>query len=777
MNKIIMIAFANMKKSKGALFTLLLIIIVAAMLLNLGLLTSFNYSKSFEQRAEELHSAHVAIAIPKSAEQGQYETYFETYPGVEEMEKKDVLFFQSAQFQYREGQLTSSVVILNADIQYKISPLTFVGEPIKNGDQDIYVPYLLHTGGGYELGDLFVLKYNDVQYTFRIAGFTEDILLGSPNIGCIDFHLSDAAYRKFQKELNNEEAKGVLLLARLKNLNDSTPMTNDISKVDLIQNYWGCSYTAAKNVRTLTANIGALIITIFSLMIFFVSLLVIRFRVSTSIEDDMTQIGTLKALGYTSTQVIGSVLLQFILISVVGSLLGILGSYAGVGMLSEMFSAQTGILWKQGFDIVTSGISVSFILLSVLMFTLLSALRIKKLHPIIALRTGIMTHSFKRNHFPLDQTRGRLNYLLAMKNMLTNIKQNVMIFVIIITVSFSSVFGIIMYYNIVQNDKAFINMVGDETTSVIVDINAEEESVLQLDDILKLEGVEKAIYYDNCGGRISEEFIIIHVTDDFALLENNLVYEGRYPKYDNEIAMNAVMAKKLGKKLGDSVSLSLAEGATEYLITGFSQSGSFMGRDVSLTLEGYKRIQPEYTYRSIYIYLESGKDIVLFIENMKNELGNRITRCINYDELMRSQLGVYTLLVSVIATAIMIIIALLIVLILFLMINAWIIRRRKAFGIQKAIGYTTIQLMVQTSLSFQPMILLGSLIGGVLGSLYMNELISILFRSIGVMKVNFEIPYFWIFSMSIGICFLSFVVAMLVSWRIRKISAYTLMTE
>ena len=45
----------------------------------------------------------------------------------------------------------------------------------------------------------------------------------------------------------------------------------------------------------------------------------------------------------------------------------------------------------------------------------LSAGRIRKIEPIVALRQGVLTHSFKRNHVPLERTGAPLQLALALK--------------------------------------------------------------------------------------------------------------------------------------------------------------------------------------------------------------------------------------------------------------------------------------------------------------------------------------------------------------------------
>lgn len=784
MNKIWMLSMSNIRKSKGAFVSLFIIIFVAAILLSLGLLTSFHFKESVDRKADELNSAHAAAVMLKQTYQDQYMDFFNDYQGVTESEKEDVIFLMASKFKYGTGEFSNTTIFFNADTKRNISCLSFVGKHKEIGDRDIYVSYILHTGGGYNLGDTIVFNFRGKDYPFQIAGYTEDMIFGSTNVGCVGFYLPGEVYLQFQKELNDDITNGVLLQARLKDSKNGDAMITEFQKEEfengltgMVPNAWFSSLTFAKKARTSTTDIGGAIIICFSLIIVLVSLLVIKFRVSTSIEDGMEDIGTLKALGYTSHQIIASILLQFILIAFCSALLGIGVSYLAVGPLSGMFSAQTGIIWKQGFDLQTSFLSLLLILLAVLFITPFSARRIKKLHPIIALRTGIMTHSFKKNHCPLSVTKGSLNFILAMKSMLINLKQNLMISLIIAAISFASIFGLVMYYNIVADNKAFIDMTGVEMCSVITSAVPGEDASILKREIGEQNGVRKTINYDYTGVRVNDVDSKAYITDDYSQMECQQVYEGRYPKYDNEVAINGSMAERFGKIVGDTIAIRMENQTVEYLITGLIQSSNYMGMDLSITLEGIQRMMPDYKYQNVYVYLEEGKEVGLFINEITAKFGEHIISTINLEELVKSQLGVYVSIVTIFAYIILIVTAFMVIMILYLVIKAMIIRRRREFGIQKALGYTTFQLMTQTSISFLPIVFLGSVIGSLIGGFTINSLISALFKGIGVMKVGFVVPSLWICILCVGISILSYLVSMVVSWRIRKITAYALITE
>ena len=118
-----------------------------------------------------------------------------------------------------------------------------------------------------------------------------------------------------------------------------------------------------------------------------------------------------------------------------------------------------------------------------------------------------------------------------------------------------------------------------------------------------------------------------------------------------------------------------------------------------------------------------------------------------------------------------------VILVLYFVISSSIIRRRRELGIQKAIGFTTFQLMNQIAFGFLPPIIMGVVIGNILGVYLINPLMTLGMTPLGVMSADFIINPSLIAALGSGIVLASYITAIFVTYRIRKISAYSLVTE
>lgn len=779
---IINLALANIKKSKSASFSLFVLIFAAALLLNVGITVIFKMGTFYDDKVEELQDPHVSLMMNKANYKEAYGSFWKNNPEVKAFEMESMILMNSAKFRYGKSDMSSGAALFRVDGRPRFSPPKLIDRLAPAQPDDIYVPYSFKTSGGYKLGDAFTVTYQDKSFRYRIAGFFESTMMGTPSMGIMKLLLPDAAYSQLSEALG-PAAEGVGLSSALKDSRQSAALMSEFNKKSpdpslnaIAPTFWETDIETVKSVGTMTINIVSMILVAFAAVIVLVALIVIKFRVTNSIDDGIINIGVLKALGYTSRQVLVSMVVQFMVIAISAGIMGIAVSYAVIRAFGSIVSSLTGLLWMHGLEVKANIITLLIVAILVLAVTLFSAWRIRKLHPVIALRGGMLTHNFKRNPFPLDKSKGGLQFVLACKTMMTNGRQNIMIAFIVAAITFASVFSVVLYYNVASNKKAFIHLVGAETSNVMIQPKTAADSKQLIPAIEQMDGAAKTAILDFISARIDEQDTYMNISDDYAKLENQLVYEGRFPKYDNEIAVSWAVSKRLDKSIGDTVEVEINQTSHSYLITGLSQSISNMGQAAYLTLPGIRQILPDYTGSVINIYLKDA-DTARFIENIKQQYGGQIGNIVNVDETIDSQSSIYISAVFAVMVTVLAMTVLVVVMILYLVIKTMILKRRREFGILKAMGYTTLQLMSQIAMGFVPVVLGGVIIGGVLGCLYTNAMLTILLSGAGIHNVQFIVKIPLIVLLCIGLVTLSYLVSMLVARRIRRISAYGMITE
>ena len=537
------------------------------------------------------------------------------------------------------------------------------------------------------------------------------------------------------------------------------------------------NYANVSQSRYISQGICATVMCVMAFLILLIALVVIVSNIVNHIQVDLRYLGTLKAIGYTSRQIVAAQLLRFLGLTAISSVAGIALSYGLFPAVNAMMIAQTGIPYAMRFLPLPCLLTLAVALGTVALCVFLAAYRIKRLQPVTALRSGIQTHTFKRNPVPLEKSKMPLKLALALKTTFSSLKNNITVCITVLVLSLVIVFSGLMTENVIADMTPFLDLIVGETADSCINVQTQAEPqflrALQEDD-----RVEKAYLYTSLNvSHADGAELMATVCDDFSRVNNkNVVFKGRFPKFDNEIALAAKYAKQKGLHVGDEIRIT-ANGKTEtYLISGFTQITNNLGRDCLFTRGGYERLG-EITDASYYIDLVKGTDIDAFNAQMKERFAGSVNTTINIDKIIQGSGGVYVSLMTIIVIAVLVFSAIIIAFVLYLLVRTLRNNKKHDYGILKSLGFTTRQLILQTALSFMPTVIVSTVVGILLGCIVINPLMSLFLRSLGIVKCTFAVPIGFVTVAGIALIALSFGLVCLLSRKIKKITPRTLLTE
>ena len=394
----------------------------------------------------------------------------------------------------------------------------------------------------------------------------------------------------------------------------------------------------------------------------------------------------------------------------------------------------------------------------------------RKTEPITALRQGIFTHNFKRNHVPLAQTKLPVSFALALKTTLSGVKYNVTVCITMLVLSLVVVFSGVMVRNAIADTTPFLDLIAGETADSCIDVNERIEKDF-LQKIKKDKRVEKAYLYSSTEVQhVGGLGLVATICDDFSKVNNrSVVFEGRFPKYDNELAVAAKYAKERGIEIGQEMTITANGKEAAYLVTGFTQLSNYLGKDCLMTREGYEQLGKLQNV-SYYLNISEQTDIDAFYADIKRKFAQDVNATINIQDVIKSSTSVYTSLITVIVVAILLISVVVIAFVLFFLVRIMLGNKKREYGILKACGFTSGQLILQTALSFLPAMAVSTVVGLMVSSMVINPLTALFLGSIGVVKCTFIVPVGFVAAAGAGLLLLAFLIACLLSLKIKKIA-------
>ncbi len=777
MRKLFLIARSNMRKAKGQAVAIIVLIFLAAMLLNLGLMITMDYKANFDRYHDKLYAEHVTLVADDH--DGKTKTVLEEKLKQDEQVSEyrlDTCMHSKGTFTYNGGEMNSWLIFM--DKQTAMNRSVGKAEIVEDSDltSGIYLPMLYKTDE-MKVGERIKLSIGSHTVQYTVCGFFNSVMTGSHNCGLVEIILTQDKYQELENLGYAPKANlcSVRLFDQSENTSYEAELKSLVSKRFPNVYVESNSYDMVLQGRYISQSICAAIINVMACLVLLIALIVIASNIINYIQANLKNLGALKAIGYTSRQLICSLFMQFLGVAFLTAVIGAGLSYSLFPAVNAMMISQTGIPYAMRFLWLPFLVSLFILGGAVAIVVWLAARRMKKIEPIIALRAGIQTHNFKRNHIPLASTKAPLTAALALKTTLSGVKNNITVCVTMLILSLIVVFCGLMTVNMIVDTEPFINLIVGETADSSISINSKMEDEL-LQEINADSRVEKvylqtSVNVTHAGGAE----LVATLCDDFSRVNNqNVVYKGRFPKYENEIALGAKYANEKDLAIGDEIEIIINGKTKSYLICGFTQITNYLGRDCLFTRSGYERLGT-LTETNYYMNLINGTDIDAFNAQIKETYAGNVYEAVNVKSIVESSANVYVSLMTIIVIAILVLSAVIVAFVLYLLVRTMLNNKMRDYGIMKALGFTTRQLILQTALSFMPAIMISAAVGLVCSSFAINQLLSLFFSTLGIVKCTFAVPVGFITIAGIGLVFFTFAMACLLSLKIRRIHPKTLL--
>lgn len=786
--KILMLAKSSIRKNRSSAITLLLLIITATLFLYIGLHVLSNLGSFLDEKQEALNGADFVSFTPQ--------VYSDHIKGViEGMEQVDTLE-QEQTIVYHTGSILNKkvqkkaqsigIILLNADTLRDIQKLKIIDATGSMKEDSIIIPYSLKSVQGYQVGDTIEIASQNKADTFTVYGFCEDIFFSTTsNISFYKCFIPGSSFQKIS-DTADITSRYSCIKAQLKEGVSSDDFEGAfIKKASLNPDYdssttINLNYEAMKIGTAVTINIIMMILVFFAALVIIISMVVIRFTVITHIEEDIKNIGSMEAVGFTNRMIRGSLIVEFMTITGLGYLIGILLSILCSGVVTNVIASSIGLNWHMEPGVISMLLSFSIIAIVILLITFKVTGRIARITPLMALRNGIDTYHFGKNHFPLERSKGNLHLLLGFKQIFNNRKQSISIGIIGTLMSFTIVFSIAMYHNFVQDEQAFLRLVGMERSDLaVVCYDGNYEKVFDL--AASATGVAKSLHYNQDNLTIiygvNEISTNTFICNNYDQITVSTIIEGRYPKHDNEIVLSTINSKKLDAGIGDVVSVKYGDQNYDFMVVGISQHINSLGQSASITEEGILRCNSSFVPVSLYLYLEEGISVPDTIKLLEDKLVDYNISIVNMEDIFSTTLSSITQSITMICITIGVITSCIVVLILFYLVKVKVLREKNLIGINKALGFTTGQLIVHNNIALGTIILFSTLLGSALAVLTINPLCTLMLSAVGISNGFFIIPVSLIGISLILMELLTVITTTLVSVRIRKVNPRELMTD
>ncbi len=772
---------SNLKKSRKTSFAFFLLLMAAMLLSYTGSQLTEGFRRLYQEKAAETNSADFAAVLPRNFCE-RYQEEIAGFRQAEEeilvMETSDALLLRNMDIQAGNGEpVNGSWMIRDADREGTLSSLKIVEYMDQMPENGIYVPYVCRTFFGFGLGDMLTISSGEWDETFIIAGFTEDVLFGSRSN--IAFDLPQASFRSLQEKTGADCDAAVVMI---KTEGSVSGLANRFSEFvagrsdgEMFYNTSDINYAEASRSNNL--NIYVAVMNAASFIGIAACFMVIWFHMRNTLDKDLKELGTLKAVGYGGGQIVMSYVLQFLFLGLAGGMAGIGLSQCIMPEVIKNIATDIGFVWNTAFLGRAAGRNLLAVLLVIGAVTLFLSRGIFRIRPVEAIQErGKVQPSGRKGGMTMESSPFPVNLSIIFKMISSERIKSILTGVVISVIMCVAGFAVILYVRLVNDKGGMLQVTGTEVYSVNVQPSRPEDAA-EIAREMEREGVRKVMLAVEPGSsRLlcdNGVYAALGVYSDYGALENPSLYAGRYPKHENETAISGNLAEALGKEIGDTIEVSQifqeAAGEGTFLIVGLTQGTYTGGMDIYLTMEGLSLVDPGAQWQTVHIYLEEGIDAEEYCSRLEERFLDRISYAGGFERVFYSQLAPIISSVSGVVFFIMAVMFLLVIIMGYFVTNSILLTHKRDFGIMKALGYSNGQIISQTVVTFMLYIAGGSLLGGIALYFGSNAVLAGLFRGMGVYQLTFRFPAVWIVVLVLCMEAAGCLTAFLSAWRVRKI--------
>lgn len=743
------LALHNLKKAKGSYLSFALIICLTAFIMNIALVLAFQTFNAYDSLFSQLDTADINFLIPQLQDDSELIGEIRELAGVSAVEKHHGVFVQATVRGFADSDFDMNTVFYDLDEARTLNRLILSDDGKKpeneKDEATVYIPLFMKELGGFSVGESITYSIGDTDCTYEIGGVVTEMQYGNYGTGLIGGYLPAAACEDLANAQRNQTVAEYSI--RISDDADLLRIKKNITEFLREKGITALNMSdraAAKQTRTMVCTLLIIIFLALAAIILAVSIFLSSFRIRSAIEDELAQMGVLKAVGYTGSMILRAAILPYTLTGLVSAAAGAFLSYAVLPDVAAILAVQSGFLYTPVFDIAALLATVTVPAAVILIFSYLSARKIHRLEPIDAIR-GITGKG--------------------------NTGQNLLLAVLSVGIMVLLSFAGTLFYNVSIRPDNFMNTLSEESPSVIFTVQnekkAELKTLLQSDSRtqLVLEYAAAAVSY-------ADGSLTAFVCEDFGKVTNDICYEGRSPSGEDEIAVGNALAASY--PIGSRIEITSSGRSADYVVTGYIQSVNNGGKVCQLTGNGYEKISDMANTLNVYLRDTDAGDFISEYESGHSDL---ITASVNYEQLSENGQKLYAGIVSGVAAALFIISVLIVLLVLYVIIHSMIGRRRQEFGIYKAIGYTSRQLTVMTVSRFIPVVSLSALFTAIAGIWYLPVIHHTMFQQIGALKNHFEVSIWVLLALAAVFTAAAFLISVLLAAPIKRITVYSLLKD
>lgn len=609
---------------------------------------------------------------------------------------------------------------------------------VKEGE--VAVPIYFMEQYDLKIGETITVKKGEYEKEFVISDYARDYEMNSSLTSSKRFVLNQADYDEM-REMQAGELE-YLIQFKLKENGDAQGLQTAYIEGGLPANGPTVGGKIFLIFNAMSDSAVAMVIILISILLIIIASLCIRLTFLATIDEDIREIGVMKAIGISKNDIKKVYLNKYRVMSVAAGIIGYLLSFAVVNLFNGNMRLYISSDLSGSLKYILSLIAPFVVYLMIVMYCKQVLKRIDKISTVEALRSDIMERGKNRKYsFSLLKNKFfSTNIYMGLRDVWKRFKIYRLLFIIFSVCTFIVILPLNVYNT--MNSPEFSTYMGIGKSDMRIDLrktNHITEDFQKLQEELKNDSdIEKYAAYITSSYQVknaegSWDYMNIEI-GDFSVFPLKYL-EGRAPEGDGEISLSYANALKdgLNKKVGDEVIVKSGGTEKALKVSGIYQDITNGGKTAKANTSLGVNEEAVLWY-IVYMDVSQKVDIREKMDYYQNAYASAQVNDIQ--EYTQQTLGniidqMRTVVIGGIAIAVIII-----VLITALFLRMLLSKDMSQIAIMRSVGLTLKDISHQYMAGTLMVLVLGIILG-VLASSYLGEfLVSMAMSSMGAAKIE-----------------------------------------
>lgn len=384
-------------KNKVIYMTILIFIILSALLMTVGTIVIMQTSDSMKSIFEIAKPPHFLQMHSGEIGQEEIEAFAKKVNVVTAEETVEMINIDGASIWYERqsskgeklismsgNMMDNGFVKQNKKFDYLLDDKNNI---IQQEKGIIGVPISYQQEYGLRLGDTVIISQGEFYAEYQIGNFVRDTQMASTMASSTRFLLSDADYEILKSRVGELE---YIIEFRFTDSKYASEFQKkyEAEESNMPKNGQAITYPLIKLVNALSGGLLAGMMIFVSFILILIAALVLKFTLLAGLEEEIHEIGVLKAIGISNKDIQKQYLFKYKVLAVIGCIggyiLGLLSSHIFTKGIQVMFGAVKFGAFEMGIPVLT----VFLVYLLIIHYTKKVLRRVKKITVVQALVLG-----------------------------------------------------------------------------------------------------------------------------------------------------------------------------------------------------------------------------------------------------------------------------------------------------------------------------------------------------------------------------------------------------